>query len=900
VKRLAMAMLALASCTPHHADPPPPHVVGATGNFAFPIGPAAVNGLDAGTYPGLTLPQCGAGLVWGAGGPGTDGGCVAVDAGGGGTTLEAGSNFQTLQTVDGAVKFAAPSPQAWNALTFGCDPTGAVTSTACLNAMLSMQAASGGQVYLPATASGSTYVIDAMLSITTVGAEIISDPGVVLQVKSGSGLRAAIDVLAVNVHIKNLTIDGNQSAIDDVVFQGAAGFVGDYLLARNALASGYHATSATSTTIGAVTQTSGSATTPPTISGQLQIGEVVAPWFPYELNIVGSGGLGTATVRFSDNNSVNWSATYTIQSNGIIQLPFVETASNNPAAPSWSGLTAVFPSATYASGQNFQWTPSVGGIADNSNVKLDHSSGTNNGGLYHTTGMPVFWGGFAGTLVTTPGTITVASANVVGVGTTFLATNARPGDWLTYEAAGAWWPVQIVCVIDDTHLTVTNPPTYTGGGSGLDFAISAGSGYYGEIFVEYSAGDIISGGLWAQNGGVGLKLDGREGIEVVSPYTSFNGAGGYSVGVALGGAKPIGMNIRGLESDQDALFGGALQQGQNALIQTKMISAGIEQGPQYTSFSGGVYGQIQGLYTYNDTTGSATIYNGGGAETVTSYLASTIVLPRMTAYATYDNTGSESVRKTQLGLSAGSNGNLSTHGRSEVEFVPAAAGATVAGISFDGTAVAEIGQVIHWQNTSLVYPVTFLNISGSSLGTNAFHTATNIDWNAPPGASGTFRYLDALIGGTGGGWWVETSTPDFYDDANGNPHAGSATSTLIVNGIGVACATGCGYGPTTGSVAIAGSGTTTLTTLQAANPGIHLTGTLTAAATVKWPALSGTGAAGGYWVDISGVSGIGVTNTLTFAYGSGTCNAIVAAGSGPTNFWLVWTNVSGSNSILCR
>ena len=35
---------------------PPPHTLSATGNFAFPIGPASINGLDAGTYPNLTFP----------------------------------------------------------------------------------------------------------------------------------------------------------------------------------------------------------------------------------------------------------------------------------------------------------------------------------------------------------------------------------------------------------------------------------------------------------------------------------------------------------------------------------------------------------------------------------------------------------------------------------------------------------------------------------------------------------------------------------------------------------------------------------------------------------------------------------------------------------------------------
>lgn len=57
---------AMAEASTAGAQHVAPHRVGAgAGNFAFPIGPATINGLDAGTYPGLTFPPAlqGGGIV---------------------------------------------------------------------------------------------------------------------------------------------------------------------------------------------------------------------------------------------------------------------------------------------------------------------------------------------------------------------------------------------------------------------------------------------------------------------------------------------------------------------------------------------------------------------------------------------------------------------------------------------------------------------------------------------------------------------------------------------------------------------------------------------------------------------------------------------------------------------
>jgi lysophospholipase L1-like esterase len=86
VKNLLVLAAVIAIGCSSRETPTPPHAVGASLPFAFPIGPASVNGLDAGTYPSLALPACDAGLVWANGGPGTDGGCVSSSVAAGALT----------------------------------------------------------------------------------------------------------------------------------------------------------------------------------------------------------------------------------------------------------------------------------------------------------------------------------------------------------------------------------------------------------------------------------------------------------------------------------------------------------------------------------------------------------------------------------------------------------------------------------------------------------------------------------------------------------------------------------------------------------------------------------------------------------------------------------------------
>lgn len=119
-------------------------------------------------------------------------------------------------------------------------------------------------------------------------------------------------------------------------------------------------------------------------------------------------------------------------------------------------------------------------------------------------------------------------------------------------------------------------------------------------------------------------------------------------------------------------------------------------------------------------------------------------------------------------------------------------------------------------------------------------------------------------GGAGGNIVVNTGAGGAAAGAGTAGLAGviqlqNASTTVLSVGSG-----GVGLTPASSSVAITG-GTTTLSAAQYLTPIVRLSGTLVSAETVVFP-----NSAGIWFVDVSALLGIGVTNTLTFQSGSAT------------------------------
>jgi hypothetical protein len=125
------------------------------GNFAFPIGPATVNGRDAGTYPNLVLPPCDAGYAYGTVDGGSSLGCVA--AGGGG--VEAGADGQILQSSGGN--------EVWNTMTGQCGITAAGVIS-CDGGVSNILPGTSPQVLM--TTTGPTTAWETLSQDCTVGA----------------------------------------------------------------------------------------------------------------------------------------------------------------------------------------------------------------------------------------------------------------------------------------------------------------------------------------------------------------------------------------------------------------------------------------------------------------------------------------------------------------------------------------------------------------------------------------------------------------------------------------------------------------------------------------------------------------------------------------------------------
>lgn len=144
-----------------------------------------------------------------------------------------------------------------------------------------------------------------------------------------------------------------------------------------------------------------------------------------------------------------------------------------------SGITVTF-SGTYVLNTtydiNFTY-PIGGGLAVNDSSMFVNCSTVFCGTWYHSATGPNPSGLPKSTAIAGTISVTHNSQLVTGTGTSFLATGARPGDYLWVVGQNVW--LQILCVLDDTHIAIgINAASLVTSATGIQFAISRGAGIY--------------------------------------------------------------------------------------------------------------------------------------------------------------------------------------------------------------------------------------------------------------------------------------------------------------------------------------------------------------------------------------------------------------------------------------
>jgi hypothetical protein len=723
---------------------------------------------------------------------------VWMDATTSGGSLEAGTSGAALMTYDGGNSWAGTNDL--NVLLLGCDRTGTIDSTACINAAMTLRTAlAAGDsgvgapcLYFPA----GIYMTTSMITETYAGACWRGDRSNVVSIydasdtSTGSVIRlATAGQFAVQMagnlkqRYETITFDANENAIF-----AQAGTSNGYtswhqVFWTNATHSGYYDMAAPyPTTNLTVTQTDGGGTpTLPVLSGNLTVasagGQFVEPW---EAIVTTSGSPGgSLAVKFSDNAGVNTTPAIPIPTSGVFDLPYVQTYSNNPAARSWTGMQLVFAGA-YAANQVFSFSPvnspipiGSGIFTDQSSEVFDNCEAQYNGIVYKSSGFPAaFPAGYGGLSAISPGTVTYEgyASTITGVGTAWTTLGLRAGDWFAIYDGTYIWPCQITSPVTDDLMYVDSSANGCGaaGGSGFAWAAMKGAGIYMEIFREQSAACTVLSGNYANNGAVGVKADGRNGCNLINISTPVaNGACGASMGVALNGSKPTAGRVDHQSCDTQGIACFCGQQGHSQWVSVDNVGAA----PSYAQSSS--YAVIKANEPLPGTTAATAFQIGENATLAyTGYTLSgqTVQVEQDLPRADFDLAGSFALRHGPVGLTNGTNNDVESDYFSVIRAEVSGSATTITGLAFGnpGSWPPQLGQEL-WVENNNGFGIGYVGNSGSSFGNDLINTPGGVGtYQTCPYSTTHLHFTEGNATAPFSGWVIETPSPWTTCDAAGD------------------------------------------------------------------------------------------------------------------------------------